>query len=78
MERRDTQAISRKQHSLMPAPAQRIPIQRRSPDCNMTGGFTQSCHSYSAPETRKGISWTDVSWRGLEVEKGSQERASTG
>lgn len=28
-----------------------------SPDCNMTGSFTQSCHSDTAPETRKNMDW---------------------
>nr|KAF6431695.1 hypothetical protein HJG63_008188 [Rousettus aegyptiacus] len=66
-------AVSRKQHLLMPAPAQQIPTKRLSPDCNITGSFIQSCYSYTATEIRKNISWlashesTDVSWRALEV-----------
>ena len=73
MERQDTEAISRKQRLLMPAPAQRIPIQKLSPNCNITGGFIQSCYSSTATEIRKNISWltshesTDGSWRVLEV-----------
>ena len=59
----------------MPAPAQQIPIQRLSSNCNIKGSFIQSCYSYTAMEIRKDISWlashesTDVSWRVLEVEE---------
>ena len=75
-ERRDTEAISRKQHSLMPAPAQRILIQRLSPEYNITGSFIQSCHPYTATEIRKDINLlashgkTEVSRRVLEVAGG--------
>ena len=57
----------------MTALAQRILIQRLSPDCNITGSFIQSCHSYTATDIRKEISWLvsyekiDVSRRVLEV-----------
>nr|KAF6447522.1 hypothetical protein HJG63_011962 [Rousettus aegyptiacus] len=53
-ERRDTEAISRKQHLLMPASAHQNPIQRLSPSCNITGSFLQFVIPTQLPRTLVG------------------------
>lgn len=72
-ERRASQATSGEQRGLMPAPAQRIPIQRPDPDRNFTGRSIRPLSSCTATERRKDVSWlashesTEVSWRVLRV-----------
>lgn len=72
-ERRASQAPSGEQRGPMPAPAQRIPIQRPDPDRNFTGRSIRPLSSCTATERRKDVSWlashesTEVSWRVLRV-----------